>query len=919
MKTYLSMKLEDTYLNREKKYDNNEVYKTILKELSGNSIAADAFMNKYLLMDNEGIARESSIKDTYRRVAHALASVEDKNQAEYWEDIFYSYIVDTKIMPQGSVMSGAGNNFQLVSLSNCFVGTPPRDSIDGINESIGDMSNCQKRRGGWGTDLGLLRPHGAVVKNAAKTSTGAWGWANSFSNRTREIAQGGRRGALMLTYPIDGMDSFSWATMKSDLTYCTGANVSFRVFDAFMEAVINDTDWELKFEPLKLSRMVRARDLFSTICNANAKGGEPGLLFWDNITNNLPLDKYPGFKTVSTNPCAELPQAINDSCRLITINLTKFLKPITSDSGKIGTYVFDFEAFKEAVTIAMRMLDNLVELESLHTSTIANRCGEPAEEKMWLDITYKAQQGRRTGLGNHGLADMLTLSNYRFADGDNFEEQKDYVDKIYFHFKFYAYSASVELAKERGTFPMFNWETEKGCHFFKIDKWQYNGITKEEKKMVKELFETMQTIGRRNGALLTIAPTGTISQISELYNYGLYSVSSGIEPPFMLSYVRRRKINQNDLNQEYDYVDVVGDKWQEYFVLHPLVRQYIIENKPELIEEIVALEQSFRNWGKQDDNPEQIQENRIAEISKVEAKINKLVGDLFITSAQCNWKNRIVLQGIIQKHIDHGVSSTINLPNSILGQNEDGTINYDNATNIVIEFYIEAWKNGLKGQTVYIDGSRSGVLVSSSSYKKQNDSKLQNAKIRPTGLFKTDSPIRPKNLPCDIHQMKINGEPWVVIVGLLDGQPYEVFSAKNIHNFELPSTGILHKVKSQKYELRIAEYYKINGEKVHHTSEGTNKSYLSLSIDEYFTSNSETAYTYLISKAIQHGTPIWAIIDMANKMPGSIVGFNKSITRVLKKYIEKETKLKCSECGSTNLIFEENCFRCLDCNSSKCS
>jgi ribonucleoside-diphosphate reductase alpha chain len=912
MKTYKQIKLEDTYLDRSKLYTKEEVYANCF-EFFKNPISSDVFINKYMLWDNEGNLREKDPYETYERVAWALSSPEEPADRYYWFEIFKDSMINSYIHPQGSPMAGCGNMFQLLSLSNCFVGTPPRDSIDGINESIGEMSNCQKRRGGWGTDLGKLRPAGAPVKNAARTSTGAWQWANSFSNRTREIGQGGRRGALMLTYPIDGMDAFEWATMKKDQTYCTGANVSFRVFDKFMQAVENNESWELKFETMGLSKIVKAKDLYKTICESAVETGDPGMLFWDTITKNLPLHRYEGFEIVATNPCGEVLLSVLDSCRLISLNMSRFVYK----DALVGKSKFDESVFEKYVKIGMRMSDNLVELEALHTNSIAEKASdEPNEKKMWLKITENAINGRRIGLGIHGLSDFMSLVGHKFANKNQLEDQKLFIDNIFSKFKRYAYEESVSLAKERGKFPIFDWSIEKDCEYYKIDKWLT--AFDNDKLRVQSFFNEMSTFGRRNGACLTCAPTGTTSIVSFIDNKFEAGVSSGIEPVFLLTYVRRKKINDTDVDKTVHYIDSLGDKWQEYIVIHPLAKRYIFETDKKLYDSILLSENKIRELS---NSLSQADRNKRMEIlEKVEEDINNALKDIFTTSAKCNWKNRIELQGIIQKHIDHSLSSTINLPNSLLDYNDDGTVNRERATKAVMEFYMEAWKHGLKGQTVYVDGSKSGVLLSKDTLKKQQDSKISVENIRPGIIKETHSPIRPKNVDCDIHHVTIKGDPWIVLVGLVESKVFEVFAGKNIHNIRLPQNGILHKIKSQNYELRVTEYYKYNGEKIHFKPDESDKDYISLPIAEFMSLDSDESSSYLISKALQHGTPLWAIIDMANKMPGSVVGFTKSVSRVLKKYLNLESVklLKCSNCGSNNLAFESGCFSCLDCGHSKC-
>jgi ribonucleoside-diphosphate reductase alpha chain len=628
------------------------------------------------------------------------------------------------------------------------------------------------------------------------------------------VGQSGRRGALMITMDVRHPDIEKFATMKMDKTKVTGANVSIKITDEFMEAVNKGETFQLRFpvdsEEPTYTKEVNAKELWDLVVKTARDSAEPGLMMWDNITKALPAHCYPFFKTITTNPCGEIPLSAGDSCRLISVNLYEHVK----DKFKEECY-FDFEEFRETVRLAQRMADDLVDLEIEKLTQIMEECDTDAERDLFGKLLEAAERGRRTGLGTHGLGDCLAALRLRY-DSD---EAVEMVSRIYEEFKIAAYSESVNLAKERGAFPDFNWELEKDCEFFdSFPEW---------------LIEEMKVYGRRNISLLTCAPTGSVSIESQ--------VSSGVEPIFRLFYTRRKKINHNE-NVEPDFIDKLGDKWKEYRVYHKSVKDAMSVLETEEIPE----------W--------------------------------FIESDDIDWIKRVAIQSAMQAHIDHSISSTINLPRDVQAD-EVGRI------------YFEGWRQGLKGLTVYREGSRDGVLVSDDA----SDS----------GFTHRDAAKRPEEIPCDIHHVHVKGEKWVIIVGLVDGKPYEVFGgrAEKIELDKSIDSGILTKKKfttvPNRYSLD-AGVVKIND------------------IIKAFDNPDNGTMTRMLSLALRHGTrPNYIVEQIQKDKNESFASFSKVVARVLKTYIEDGQKASivnrnCETQENCNFVYQEGCATCVQCGWAKC-
>jgi len=804
-------------------HDKNEVLESTLEYFGGDQLAANVWMSKYALKDKEGNLMEKTPDDMHRRLAKEFARMEKKfggNRALSEEQIYAQLAHFKHIVPQGSPMMGIGNNYVNVSLSNCVVVESPKDTISSIVDASKELANLFKRRCGVGLDISTLRPEGSLVNNSAGTTTGAWSFADLYSYTCRMIGQHGRRGALMISMDVRHPDIFKFVTMKNDLTKVTGANVSVRLVDEFMEAVEKDEMFTLRFpidsdDPV-ITRKVHAKELWKTIVESATNYAEPGLLMWDNILKYMPAEAYAdvGFKTISTNPCSEIPLSAYDSCRLISINLKNFVHGEFTDEA-----FFDFEEFENTVSMAQRLSDDLVELEIEKLENILNISDTPDEKAMWTKLLKAAQDGRRTGLGTHGLADVLACLQLRY-DSD---AALEVVDRIYETLKVVSYSESARLAGERGTFPVWDWNKEKDNEFIK-------NLPVDVLKLVKEN-------GRRNIANLTNAPTGSVSLVSQ--------TSSGLEPVFRNAHIRRKKRSHNDAGSPDDFVDDMGDRWEEFKVFHHNVKQWL---------DIKGL--------------------------KPDAELP----EFFVESDQIDWLRRVQIQGTIQRHIDHAISSTINLPS--------GT-----PPEVVGELYMAGWKEGLKGVTVYVDGSRSGVLVTESSKDK---------------FDYRDAVKRPKDLPCHIHQATVKGEKWTILVGLMNGRPYEVFGGLS-EMVEIPrkfSDGVLTKAsstkKQSKYDLSFGEDGAIRN------------------VTKVFDNVLYQTHTRMVSLALRHGAKPSFLVEQLQKDPDSdLTSFSKVLARVLKKYIEDGTRVTsdktCPSCESEAMIYQEGCVTCQDCGWSKCS
>jgi len=682
------------------------------------------------------------------------------------------------------------------------------------------VHNC-----GVGVDISTLRPEGAFVNNAARTTTGAWSFADFYSYITRKVGQNSRRGALMITLSVHHPDVFHFVTMKHDKTQVTGANISLKLSDEFLQAVDDNTDYELRWpvdsDNPKVSKMVRARDVWDVISKSATDHAEPGIIMWDSMVDNLPAHCYEGFRCISTNPCSEIALSAYDSCRLISINLTGYIKDPFKDNAS-----FDFDSFSSDVRLAMQMADNLVSIELKLIDRIKGVCEPGSELELWEKLYNSGEKGRRVGLGTHGLADTLSQLCVKY-DSD---EALEVIDGIYKTLRDEAYTKSAELARDRGAFPVFDWEQEKDCLFIK--------------RLPQSVQDLIIKHGRRNISLLTQAPTGSVSLLSKVGKFDAFNVSSGVEPVFRNSYIRRKKINPNDKNVRVDFVDSLGDCWEEFTVYHSNASNY------------------FETFPDAEELP-----------------------DYFVTSDQINWEKRVELQAVEQQYIDHSISSTINLPK--------GT-----SSDVVSDIYLSSWKKGLKGITVYVDGSRSGVLITESEEKLDENG-------RPKNIVASQSPKRLKELSTEIHHSTVKGVKWTVLVGLLGGEPYELFMGE-ADNFKVPTRyteGKIVRVKKGFYnllsvsnELLIEDILKISD------------------------SDEGAWITRMMSVALRHGVPIEYLAEQLSK-DGSIVDLNNVLSRLLKKYVkkrdEKEGEL-CPQCGSHSIVYEEGCKKCTSCSFSGC-
>jgi ribonucleoside-diphosphate reductase alpha chain len=815
-----------------KMYSEKEVREAASAYFHNDELATNVFMTKYALKDKEGVYVEKTPSDMHKRLAREFARIEKRfggNDALSEEKI-YSYLKDFKyIVPQGSPMMGIGNNFVNVSLSNCVVVDSPQDTISSIMDSGRELANLFKRRCGVGLDISCLRPENTPVNNSAGTTTGAWSFADFYSYVCRMIGQNGRRGALMITMDVRHPDIEQFIKMKHDLRKVTGANVSVKITDDFMHAVENNNTFALRFPvdssptDYHIAKSVEARSLWDLIVDSATKTAEPGLLMWDNITKYLPSDAYEkqGFKTISTNPCAEIPLSAYDSCRLISINLKHFVKNAFEKNAE-----FDFKKFKEVAKAAMRLSDDLVQLEVEKLKKIIKISDTADEKELWKKLLKACESGRRTGLGTHGLADAIAKLGVRY-DSD---EAIEMVDKIYKTLKISAYEQSADLATERGSFPAFDWDVEKDNLFIK--------------SLPERIKEKMKKSGRRNIAILTNAPTGSVSILSQ--------TSSGLEPVFRNFYIRRRKLSHNEQEVVPDFVDDLGDKWLEYKVWHHNALEWLIKHDKDV------------------------------DITPLPA--------FFITSDQIDWRKRIDIQAAIQKHIDHAISSTINLPK-------------ETSPSTVGDLYLEGWKRGLKGITVYVDGARSGVLVDETNKKNKKAAFPQNG-----------APCRPKELICDIHHTTIKGEKWTILIGLLDDKPYEVLGGLS-NLIEIPkkyTSGILtkqhYKTKSNRYDFRFGK----NGDEV-----------IVRDIVMVFDNPNHSAFTRMISLGLRHGAPPRLLVEQLIKdKDHDMFSFARCIARILKNYIkdgeEAYSDKSCPECQQGNLVYQDGCVACTTCGYSKC-
>ncbi len=839
--------------NVSKTYTYDEAYEASLKYFKGDELAARVWVNKYALKDSDGNIYESTPDEMHWRIAREIARIEEKYPNPMTVTKLYELLKNFKyIVPQGGPMSGIGNTHQIASLSNCFVigDNGPSDSYGGIMKVDQEQVQLMKRRGGVGHDLSHIRPKGSPVKNSALTSTGIVPFMERFSNSTREVAQDGRRGALMLSVSIKHPDSEAFIDAKMEQGKVTGANVSVKIDDEFMQAVVDGEKYTQSYpvnakEP-KYSKDIDASALWSKIVHNAWKSAEPGILFWDTIIKESVPDCYAdlGYRTVSTNPCGEIPLCPYDSCRLIALNLYSYVEEPFTPKAR-----FNFELFREHVGYAQRMMDDIIDLELEKIDGILAKVNadpesdtvKRVERELWENIRKKAQEGRRTGVGITAEGDMLAALNLQYGS----DVAVEFSIEVHKNLALAAYSSSVDLAKDRGAFPIYDATREVNNPFV-------NRLFDADPKLAAK----MKKYGRRNIAALTIAPTGTTSLMTQ--------TTSGIEPVFLPVYKRRRKVNPNDPEVRVDFVDEVGDSWEEYTVFH----------------------HKFVTW-MEANGYETAKEYSQEELDAMVAK-SPYYG---ATSNDVDWLNKVRMQGGVQKWVDHSISVTINLPSTV-------------SEELVCKLYVEAWKSGCKGVTVYRDGSRAGVLISND--KKDGD--------KQTGFPKK----RPEVLDADVVRFQNNKEKWIAFVGLIDGKPYEIFTglSDDEDGILLPKSVLSGKIIKNREEDGTSRYdFQFTNKRGYKTTiEG-----LSHKFDKEYWN-----YAKLISGVLRHQMPIEGVIDLVAALQldsESINTWKNGVERALKKYIPNGTKAKkgkCENCGSEELIYQEGCLICQSCGSSKC-
>ena len=842
----------------QKTFTPEEAYEASLKYFGGDQLAARVWVSKYALKDSFGNIYELTPDDMHHRLADEIARIENKYSNPMSHDEIFSLMKDFRyIVPQGSPMSGIGNNFQVGSLSNCFVigldGHP--DSYGGIIRIDEEQVQLMKRRGGVGHDLSHIRPKGTPVKNSALTSTGLVPFMERYSNSTREVAQDGRRGALMLTVSVRHPEAEAFIDAKMESNKVTGANVSVRIDDEFMRCATEGTPYLQKYpvdsKTPTMTRETDAKALWAKIIHNAWKSAEPGVLFWDTITRESVPDCYAdlGFRTISTNPCGEIPLCPYDSCRLLAINLYSYVKNPFTDKAE-----FDFDLFKKHVAKAQRFMDDIIDLEMEKIDKILAKIDtdpeteevKATERHLWEKIRSKTLKGRRTGVGTTAEGDMLAAMGLKYGT----KEATDFSESVHRTLALAAYGSSVNLAKERGAFEVYDAEREKN-----------NPYIKRLAEQDPEMYENMLKYGRRNIACLTIAPTGTVSILTR--------TTSGIEPVFMPVYKRRRKVNPSDVDARIDYVDESGDSFEEYIVYHP----------------------KFIEWMK------------VAEIpvkdDYTQDEIDEIVARSPYSKATANdidWLEKVKMQGRIQKWVDHSISVTINLPATV-------------SEELVNQLYVEAWRSGCKGCTVYRDGSRSGVLIAV-----EKKPEVKETLIAPEHHVLK----RPIELEADVVRFQNNKEKWIAFVGLTDGKPYEIFTglADDDDGIFCPKSVTKGKIikavdadGNKRYDFQF-----INKRGYKTTIEGLSDKFN----PEYWN------YAKLISGVLRYGMPIDQVLKLVGGLEldsQSINTWKMGVERALKKYLPNGTKAsgqRCPNCGNETLVYQEGCLICTSCGTSKC-
>ncbi len=839
-------------------YPYEEAVKAATEYFKGDELAGSVWVNKYALKDSFGNIYERTPDDMHRRIAREIARIEAKYPNPLTEEEVYEVLQEFKyIVPQGSPMAGIGNNYQISSLSNCFVIGNGADSYGGIIRSDEEQVQLMKRRGGVGQDLSHIRPKGSPVMNSALTSTGIVPFMERYSNSTREVAQDGRRGALMLTVSSRHPDAEDFIDAKMEQGKVTGANVSVRIDDAFMKAALSGEPYTQKY-PVGSKNPTFTKDISATklwdkiIFNA-WKSAEPGVLFWDTVIKESVADCYAdlGYRTISTNPCGEIPLCPYDSCRLLAVNLFSYVdKPFTSKAK------FNFKKFRKHVAIAQRIMDDIIDLEIEKVERIIDKISKDPEPggikqvelELWNKILDACVNGRRTGVGITAEGDMLAALGLQYGTDEAIEHSVE----VHKNLALAAYRSSAEMARDRGAFPIFDAKRE-----------MENPFILRLKEADPELYDLMVEYGRRNIALLTIAPTGTTSLMTQ--------TTSGIEPAFLISYKRRRKVNPNDKDVNVTFIDEVGDHWEEYNVFH----------------------HKFMDW---------LETNGydVEEVKKMSAEELKPIIEQSpyhgATANDVDWVQKVKMQGAIQKWVDHSISVTVNIPQ-------------ETSVEMVKKIYQTAWEVGCKGCTIYRDGSRSGVLVSDEEKKQEEEATL---------FRETASPKRPNKLEAEIVRIRNNDEDWIAVIGLFEGKPYEIFTGRAVDTFRLPEyveKGWVIKARDEDREENRYDFQFMDKEGYRVTIEGLSRSFNK----EYWN------YAKLISGVLRHGMPLTHVVNLVSGLNAEqeyINTWKNGVVRALKRFIPDGTKAvkeTCPSCGDVDgLIYKEGCLICKSCGHSEC-